>query len=226
MLALRRKQRELEKRAGALDMEVRKATAKLLRQERETIILLSRATELRDPETFSHLQRMSYYSRTIAENLGMSKLESELIFNAAPLHDIGKVGIPDEILWKKETLSQKEFTAMMRHTILGHEILQESTSPILQMGAEIALSHHEKYDGSGYPNGLIGDKIPLCGRIAAVADVFDALTSQRPYKRAWHVKQAAEEIQSLSGSHFDPGCVAAFLQGWDDILAIHSSYRE
>lgn len=226
LLLLRRKQLELERRAGELDLEVRKATAKLLRQERETIILLSRATELRDPETASHLQRMSYYSRTIANNLGLGKAHQELIFNATPLHDIGKVGIPDDILLKKQALSQEEFNAIMRHTLLGHEILQESTSPILQMGAEIALSHHEKFDGSGYPYGLAGGDIPLSGRIAAVADVFDALTSLRPYKKPWGIEQAATEIRSLSGSHFDPDCVEAFLQGWDEIIEIYGSYSD
>jgi putative two-component system response regulator len=226
MLTLRRKQKELAERALQLDREVRRATAKVLRQERETIIILTRATELRDPETFAHLQRMSYYSRTIAANLGLAAAEQELIFNAAPLHDIGKVGIPDGILLKTETLDREEFSAIMRHTVLGHEILRESASPILQMGATIALSHHEKYDGSGYPHGLAGDAIPLCGRIAAVADVFDALTSVRPYKRPWGVEQAAAEIQSLSGQHFAPCCVSAFMKGWNDVVAIHESYRE
>jgi putative two-component system response regulator len=226
MLSLRRKQKELAERAFKLDMEVRRATANLLRQERETIILLTRATELRDPETFSHLQRMSYYSRIIAQNLGLSADEQELIFNAAPLHDIGKVGIADSILQKSQRLDADEFSSIKRHTQLGNEILRDSTSPVLRMGAEIALSHHEKYDGSGYPLGLAGDAIPLCGRIAAVADVFDALTSQRPYKQAWGVEQAAAEIRRLSGTHFSPCCVEAFLRGWDDVLAIHESYRE
>lgn len=226
MLALRRKQKELATRAKQLDDEVRRATSKLLRQERETIIILSRATELRDPETFAHLQRMSYYSRIIAENLGLSPDEQELIFNAAPLHDIGKVGIPDGILLKTVDLDLDEFNTIMRHTILGHEILRESDSPILRMGAEIALSHHEKFDGSGYPHGLVGDAIPLCGRIAAVADVFDALTSMRPYKKAWSVEQAAEEIRNLAGMHFSPSCVSAFMKGWDDVVAVHESYRE
>jgi putative two-component system response regulator len=226
MLSLRSKQKELEKRAADLDMEVRVATARILRQERETIILLTRATELRDPETWAHLQRMSYYSRIIAENLGLSKTDQELIFNAAPLHDIGKVAIPDEILLKEAVLDKDEFRIIMRHTLLGHEILQESTSPILQMGAAIALSHHEKFDGSGYPHGLSGDAIPLFGRIAAVADVFDALTSLRPYKKPWGVEKAACEIQSLSGSHFSPSCVDAFFQGWNDVIAIHESYQE
>jgi putative two-component system response regulator len=224
MLSLRRKQKELAERAFQLDREVHRATARLLRQERETIILLSRATELRDPETWGHLQRMSYYSRIIAENLGLSKQVQELIFNAAPLHDIGKVGIPDGILLKEETLDHEEFDTIKRHTILGHEILKESTSPILRMGAEIALTHHEKFDGTGYPHGLTGDTIPLSGRIAAVADVFDALTSLRPYKKPWGVDQAATEIQNLAGSHFAPDCVHALMQGWNDVLAVHGSY--
>jgi response regulator RpfG family c-di-GMP phosphodiesterase len=224
MLSLRRKQKELAKRAQELDMEVRRTTASVLRQERETIILLSRATELRDPETWAHLQRMSYYSRIIAENLGLGPHEAELIFNAAPLHDIGKVGIPDGILLKDDRLDEDEYRIIQRHTILGHEILKDSTSPILRTGAEIALTHHERFDGSGYPHGLNGESIPLSGRIAAVADVFDALTSVRSYKQSWGIEQAADEIRRLSGVHFAPCCVEAFLKGWSDVLAIHESY--
>jgi putative two-component system response regulator len=233
MLDLRRKQKdlaryagELEIRARELDTEVRRATVQLLRQERETIILLTRATELRDPETWAHLQRMSYYARIIAGNLGLGSADQELIFNATPLHDIGKVGIPDGILLKEGALSDEEFSAIKRHTLLGYDILKESTSPILRMGAEIALSHHEKYDGSGYPHGLAGDAIPLSGRIAAVADVFDALTSARPYKKRWLVEEAAVEIRSLSGSHFSPCCVDAFMKGWDEVVAVHTGYSE
>jgi putative two-component system response regulator len=226
MLALRSKQKELSARAVRLDGEIRRVTANILRQERETIMLLSRATELRDPETSAHLQRMSYYSRHIATHLGFNLQEQELIFNAAPLHDIGKVGIPDDILHKSGVLDDEEFTTIMRHTVLGHEILRESTSPILQMGAEIALTHHEKFNGTGYPQRLAGDGIPLSGRIAAVADVFDALTSQRPYKESWTPQAAKEEIKSLAGSHFDPCCVEAFFKEWDDVLAIRDSYHE
>lgn len=225
MLALRNRQKELSYCALHLADEVRRATASLLRQEQETIFLLCRAAELRDPDTGAHLQRMSCYSRHIAANLGLGEQEQDLIFKASPLHDIGKVAVPEVILQKRGELEADEFAVIKRHTVLGHEILRESASPILRFGAEIALTHHEKYDGSGYPHRLTGEEIPLCGRIAAVADVFDALTSQRPYKGRWEPETAAGEISSLAGSHFDPGCVTAFLKGWDEVLAIHDLYR-
>lgn len=225
MLALRNRQKELSYCALHLADEVRRATAGLLKQEQETIFLLCRAAELRDPDTGAHIQRISCYSRHIAANLGLGEQEQDLFFKASPLHDIGKVAVPDIILQKKEKLDAEEFAVIMRHTLLGHEILRDSTSPILRFGAEIALSHHEKYDGSGYPHRLAGEDIPLGGRIVAVADVFDALTSQRPYKERWEAEAASGMICSLAGSHFDPGCVKAFLTGWDEVLAIHDLYR-
>lgn len=225
MLAGRTRQKSLSSCAHQLASEVRRATAGLIKQEQETIFLLCRAAELRDPDTGAHLQRMSNYSRIIAANLGMSEQEQELIYMASPLHDIGKVAISDDILQKSGKLDAGEFAMITQHTLLGHEILRESSSPVLQYGAQIALTHHEKFDGSGYPGRLSGEEIPLCGRIAAVADVFDALTSARPYKQGWEAGSAAEEILRLSGAHFDPKCVAAFLEGWDEILAIHEQYR-
>lgn len=225
MLALRSRQKVLSSCARHLADEVHRATAGLLKQEQETIFLLCRAAELRDPDTGAHLQRMSSYSRIIAARLGMGEQEQELVYIASPLHDIGKVAVPDSILQKSGRLDSDEFALITRHTVLGHEILRESTSPVLQYGARIALTHHEKFDGSGYPHGLAGEEIPLCGRIAAVADVFDALTSPRPYKQRWDARAAAEEIRCLAGSHFDPACVSAFLEGWHEILAIHEQYR-
>lgn len=225
MLALRNRQKDLSSCAFHLADEVRRATAGLLKQEQETIFLLCRAAELRDPDTGVHLQRMSSYSRNIAANLGLNEQEQELIYMASPLHDIGKVAVPDAVLQKCGRLEAAELSLIKRHTVLGHEILRESASPILQYGAQIALTHHEKFDGTGYPHQLAGEDIPLCGRIAAVADVFDALTSSRPYKERWEAEVAANEISRLAGSHFDPECVAAFLDGWDEILAIHDLYR-
>lgn len=224
MLAVRSRQKTLSSCAHHLANEVRQATSGLLKQEQETIFLLCRAAELRDPDTGAHLQRMSSYSRIIAANLGLSDQEQELVYMASPLHDIGKVAVPDDILQKSGKLDADEFAMITRHTLLGHEILRESSSPILQSGAQIALTHHEKYDGSGYPQRLAGEEIPLFGRIAAVADVFDALTSQRPYKQRWQDVAAADEIQRLAGIHFDPACVAAFMRGWDEILGIHERY--
>lgn len=142
------------------------------------------------------------------------------------MHDIGKVGIPDEILLKPGKLTAEEFEIIKTHPLVGYEVLKGSSSSVLRAGAEIALSHHEKFDGSGYPNGLEGEAIPLYGRIVAVADVFDALTSARPYKKAFDVEAARKIIQEGDGKHFDPACVAAFLQNWDDVLAIMNRFVE
>jgi putative two-component system response regulator len=137
---------------------------------------------------------------------------------AAPLHDVGKIGVPDYVLRKPDRLDAQEFAIMQQHTVIGHRILADSQSPLLVLGAEIALTHHEKFDGTGYPNGLAGDKIPLCGRIVAVADVFDALTSRRPYQTPWGPVEAKSHIVSRSGSQFDPRVVEAFVNVWDAVL--------
>jgi putative two-component system response regulator len=226
MLALRRNQRYLEDRAAWLDVEVRKATAEIRKREQETVLRLSRAADSRDPETGAHIIRMANYSRVIAEQLGLSAAQQQLIFEAAPMHDIGKVGIPDHILLKPGKLSTEEFAIMKKHSMMGYQILAGSQSEMLQVGAEIALSHHEKYDGSGYPQGLVGEQIPLFARIVAVADVFDALTSERPYKKAWDTDKALALLHEGAGSHFDPKCVAAFVADWPQILEIKARYKE
>lgn len=224
MLALRRSQKVLQGRAAWLADEVRKATDDLVRSEREAILRLSKAAEYRDPETGSHLLRMACYSRLIAERLGLEVEAVELIHSAAPMHDVGKVGIADSILLKPGRLTPDEFTIMKRHAEIGYDILKDSPSRLLQCAARIALSHHEKFDGGGYPNGLAGTDIPLEGRIIAVADVFDALTSERIYKRAWSVEDARNLLVSNRGSHFDPACVDAFLGAWDQVMAIRDQY--
>jgi putative two-component system response regulator len=226
MLALRKNQRFLESRATWLDFEVKKATAEIRAREQETVLRLSKAADSRDPETGAHIVRMANYSYVIAAQLGLSDAEQQLVLEAAPMHDIGKVGIPDHILLKPGRLSVDEFTIMKGHTTLGYEILAGSQSEMLQVGAVIALSHHEKYDGSGYPQGLTGDNIPLFARIVAVADVFDALTSERPYKVAWEIERAMAWLHEGSGQHFDPKCVTAFFSDWDKILEIKERYQE
>jgi len=226
MLALRKSQRFLEDRAIWLDVEVKKATAEIRARERETIFRLSKAADSRDPETGAHILRMANYSRIIGEYLGLSEADQQLLLEAAPMHDIGKVGIPDNILLKPGKLTVDEFTIMKRHATLGYEILSGSSSDLLNAGAVIALAHHEKFDGSGYPNGLAGEEIPLFARIVAVADVFDALTSERPYKAAWEIDKALAFLHEGSGQHFDPRCIDAFVAGWDKILEIKNLYRE
>lgn len=224
MLALRSSQRRLQDRASWLAEEVLKATEEIRQRERETIVRLSKAAEFRDPETGGHIQRMAHYAWLIAVRLGLPPEQQELLLEAAPMHDVGKVAIPDHILLKPGRLTPEEFEVMKQHAAKGHQILAGSSSPLLQMAAVIALTHHEKYDGSGYPNGLRGESIPLVGRIVAVADVFDALTSARPYKPAWEVDRAVEHMRRLSGEHFDPRCVEAFLDRFDEVLAVRERF--
>lgn len=224
MLALRHGQKMLADRAALLAEEVHKATAELRAQEQETIFRLSKLAEYRDPETGAHILRMAHYSRLIARNIGLSAEEQELILQACPMHDIGKVGIPDHILLKPGKLDPDEFKIMKTHAEIGHTILKNSPSRMLQTGAMIALSHHEKFDGTGYPAGLKGENIPLYGRITAVADVFDALTSERPYKKAFDIETTVDIIRKGDGTHFDPACVRAFFQDWDEVLRIKNSF--
>ena len=226
MLALGESRRHLADRAAWLAEEVHKATAAVYARERELLFRMSRAAEFRDPETGAHLVRMSHSSRLIAERLGLSSAEQTLILQASPMHDIGKLGIPDHILLKPGALTNDELVVMRRHASIGYELLKDSDSAVLQAAATIAISHHERFDGGGYPYGVSGEAIPLFGRIVAVADVFDALTSQRPYKAAWPIDHAVGYISSNRGNHFDPACVDAFHQALDDILAVRDEHLD
>lgn len=226
MLILSAAQKKLIQRSVGLTEEVRKTTADVLDRERETAMRLCKAAEYRDPETGAHILRMANYSALMAARLGLSKEDQQLLLEAAPMHDIGKVGIADEILRKPGRLDEKEFEIMKLHAVYGYELLKGSASPVLQAGAEIAHSHHEKFDGTGYPRGLKGEEIPIFSRIVAVADVFDALMSERPYKKAWTLEEAVDFLLAGAGTHFDPACVQAFLNAWDDILAIREDYAE
>ncbi|PIQ52320.1 MAG: two-component system response regulator [Comamonadaceae bacterium CG12_big_fil_rev_8_21_14_0_65_59_15] len=219
MLALNRSHKHLAD-------EVRKATAQIVAQERETIFCLAKAAEYRDPETGAHILRMAHYSRLIASRLGVSEEQQDILLQAAPMHDIGKVGTPDMILLKPGRLTPPEFEVMKQHATIGYEILNANSSPLLKVAAEIAYTHHEKFDGSGYPRGLRGDAIPLFGRIVAVADVFDALTSERPYKKAWSLPDASKLLRDGAGNHFDPACVQAFFAAWDEVLKIRQIYQD
>lgn len=226
MLALRSSQKKLANRALLLADEVAKATSEIAARERETLLCLGRAAEHRDPETHEHIIRMSNYSQLIAQRMGLPEDECELMLSASPLHDIGKIGTPDHILLKPGKLTPAEFEIMRQHTVIGEKILSNSASPILQAGAQIAISHHEKFDGTGYPNGLKGKAIPLYGRIVAVADVFDALTSERPYKKAWDLDRANSLIVESRGGHFDPDVVDAFFDVYDQVLEIKARYQD
>jgi putative two-component system response regulator len=220
LLTLRHHHRETRSYAARLAEEVAQATREIVERERETILVLARAAEFRDNETGAHLQRMSSYSRLIGQRLGLGETEAERLFLAAPMHDVGKIGIPDNILLKPGPLTEEEWTVMASHPVIGWNILHNGTSEILRVAAEIAVSHHEKWDGSGYPFRLNGAAIPLVGRITAIADVFDALTSRRPYKPAWPFDRTIEHMRAERGRHFDPDCLDAFFDSIDAVIEV------
>jgi putative two-component system response regulator len=224
MLALRKAQLQLSNKAAWLAEEVKKATEQIIKTEREVIIRLARAAEYKDPETGTHIQRMSQYAGHIAKNLGLSEEEQQLIIDAAPMHDIGKIGIPDNVLLKPGRLDADELKVIYQHPTYGKQMLTGSSSKLLQAAEVIAYSHHEKFDGTGYPQGLAGNDIPIYGRIVALADVFDALSSARPYKVAWEIDKTIAFIKEQSGKHFDPKCVDAFFENWENVLAIKKHF--
>jgi putative two-component system response regulator len=226
LLELRHARNQLKARAEQLQRDVDEATAALVRGERELVLRLSKAAEYRDPETGAHILRMSQYAVLIARRLGMPDSFQQMLLVAAPMHDIGKLATPDHILLKAGRLDADELAIMRRHAEIGAEILRGSSSPLVQLAEEIAASHHEKYDGSGYPRGLAGASIPAAGRIVAVADVFDALTSSRPYKKAWSLEDARKFIIDNTGNHFCPVCSEAFLSGWDEVLLIRQRFPD
>jgi response regulator RpfG family c-di-GMP phosphodiesterase len=229
MVALRASQKHLIQRAQQLADEAFKngqAALEIAARERETLMCLSLAAERRQPETHEHFMRLSSYAQLIGLRMGLEPHDAELLRHAAPLHDVGKLGIPDHILLKRGKLTEAEWDVMRQHTVMGAEILGHGHSPILKAGAQIAISHHEKFDGTGYPYGLKGDAIPLFGRIVAVADVFDALTSAKPYKRAWDVDRALSVMKDSTGSQFAPDCMQAFLEGIDDVLEIKARHAD
>ncbi|HIJ37625.1 MAG TPA: two-component system response regulator [Rhodospirillaceae bacterium] len=209
-----------------LTLKVKERTEELVRIRTEIIRRLGRAAEFRDNETGLHVIRMSHYARLIARAMGLGEEWSELLFLSAPMHDVGKIGIPDGVLLKSAKLDPEEWVIMRRHPIIGAEIMGEDPSELMRMSREIALAHHEKWDGSGYPRGLAGSDIPLSARIVAVADVFDALTTARPYKAAWSVEDAVALVKTASGSHFEKATVEAFLAVLKDILAVMETYQE
>jgi putative two-component system response regulator len=226
MLALRRGSRALARHAANLEDEVRRATLAITQREHEAIVRLARAAEYRDWETGAHIVRVAWYARLVARELGLPDAEQDTLFRAAPMHDVGKIGVPDYILLKPSGLDDLEFTIMKEHTVIGHRILADSESELLRTAGSIALTHHERYDGTGYPYGLVGEAIPLAGRIVAVADTFDALTSERPYKSEWPTGLATEYLRQNSGERFDPDCVQAFLGATDEVLRIRASFPD
>lgn len=209
-----------------LEARVKERTAELECSQLEIIRRLGRAAEFRDNETGFHVIRMSYYSRVIAEAIGLDEIECDRIFKAAPMHDVGKIGIPDGILLKEGPLDAEELMIMRKHAEFGAEIIGEHADPLLKTARVAALTHHEKWDGSGYPKGLKGEAIPLVGRILAIADVFDAVMSERPYKKAWPLEKAMDLIQREGGHHFDPKLSPAFLDNLERVKEIMKNHQD
>lgn len=209
-LSLMEARRELKKHNEVLEQTVLERTEELCATQREIVHRLGLAAEYRDPDTGDHIQRMSHYSAMLARALGWNEEEVHLLQLASPMHDIGKLGIPDRILLKPAKLDSDEWEIMRSHTVIGGVILKEGKSNILKIAQEIALSHHERWDGTGYPHQLSGEAISKWGRCAAIADVFDALTARRPYKNPWTIEKATEAIVKESGTHFDPTMVKSF----------------
>lgn len=210
----------------ALEAKVRERTRELNESRLEVIRRLGRAAEYRDNETGFHILRMSHYAAALATAIGMSAHEVEMLLNASPMHDIGKIGIPDRILLKPGKLDRDEWQIMQTHSAIGYEILSGHDSDLMQLAAQIAITHHEKWDGSGYPNSLSGNEIPLPGRIVAICDVFDALTTARPYKLAWSIERTLEFMKEQRESHFDPELIDHFFGLLPEVLAIRERYAE
>ena len=228
LLQLRQQSENVKQRALSLEQRLLSSMHEVEERERETLSRLARAIEYRDSGTSAYLERMAHVAGLIAEQLGLPEDEVRTIEMAAPLHDMGKIAIPDSVLMKAGPLTADETDVMRRHPKIGHQLLSGSQNRFIQAGAVIALRHHERYDGSGYPDGLVGEEIPLEARIVAVADVFDALISPRPYKKAWDKDAALAYLYAQRGRLFDPACVDALIRGrarLDDICERYSTVQ-
>jgi putative two-component system response regulator len=229
--AVKRHEAELEAEVERRTLELKQALERVAASERkaheaqlDTIRRLALAAEYRDKDTSAHIQRVSHYCVLLGERLRLSPEELKVLEYASNMHDVGKIGIPDAVLLSTQKLTVEERQIMEFHTLLGARILHNSTSPLLQMGEVIALAHHEKWDGSGYPHGLAGEEIPLYARICAIADVFDALTTKRPYKDAFSNEEAIRIMREGRGKHFDPQLLDLFLDSMDEIESIQKMY--
>jgi len=216
----------LYNRKRELAHKVRRRTQELRETQRQVLLCLGRAAEYKDYESERHGMRVILSSRILGLAAGMSDEEAELLMYASSMHDLGKIGIPDAILQKTGKLDDEEFAIMRRHCEIGAYIIGDDPSDILQLASVVSLTHHEKWDGSGYPRGLAGEEIPLAGRIVAIVDAFDALTSNRPYKKAWSIDEAVAHIEASAGRDFDPGLVGVFVQSLPEILEIRERYPE
>jgi two-component system response regulator RpfG len=224
LLTLRQQGESVKQRVRALERQVLAGMREADQRERETLYLLARAAEYRDQGSGAHLLRMGRYAGAVAEAMGLPDSEAQIIELATPLYDIGMIGVSDAILRKTGELSEDDRAVVRRHTLVGNDILRESSSRFVQLAATIALRHHERYDGSGYPDGLVGEAIPIAARIVGLVDVFDALTCERPWRAALPVDQAVDYVQRHHGSLFDPACVDAFMRALPRILEVRRSF--
>jgi len=213
-------------RADLLEREIIKSTQEIRETQFEIVQRLGAAGELRDNETGAHVKRMSHMCSLLASKRELGREFAELLLYASTMHDVGKIGIPDSILLKPGRLSAEEWQIMKQHPLIGARIIGDHKSKLISLARETALFHHEKWDGSGYPHGIAGDAIPIAARIAAICDVFDALTSERPYKKAWSVEQAVAVLEEESGKHFEPAMVELFIANLPEILVIKESYLD
>ncbi len=230
LLRLKRYQDELAAHAQKLELRVAERTEELRVSHRETIHALTRAAEYKDEETGEHVRRISYYASELSQRMGMDAAFCDEIFHASPMHDVGKIAVPDSILLKQGKLDAHEWVRMRTHTSIGAQILADSKSPYVRMGADIALCHHERWDGTGYPQGLKGESIPLAARIMTIGDVYDALRSKRPYKEPFSHEMALEIIIKGDGrtspAHFDPAVLAAFEQSAGQFAEIFGEWSD
>lgn len=211
---------------GRMYRERNEALEEVARAHHDALLRLAMAAELKDDDTGVHIVRIGFLAEALALLVGQSKASARMLRKAAPMHDIGKIGIPDAVLLKKGALTPEEWAVMRTHAQIGADILGTHPPGLMQVASEVAITHHEKWDGSGYPHGLAGTAIPISGRIAAIADVFDALTSERPYKAAWTVEAAMGLLRAQSGKHFDPALVTLFEANLPEILAVKERWAE
>ena len=226
LLQLKKQQGIIKDRAHWLEKQVFEKTSEIQLREKETLLRLARAGEYRDEETGNHVIRMAEYAHLVVRELGLEERQCEVIRHAAPMHDIGKIGISDKVLLKEGRLSDAEWRIMQNHCQVGHEILKGSPSHYLKSGATIALGHHERFDGKGYPDGISGSAIPIEARVVTVADVFDALQSDRPYRKGWSLDRTLDYMHRQRGEQFDPDCIDAFFRQLDSVLSIKTRFSD
>lgn len=226
LLELRKYQRIVENRANLLANEVKEVTKSIIEREKETLEVLVETAKKKDSDTGNHVVRVAKYSKVLAKALGMSEEEQEEIYYAAQLHDLGKIGINDWLINKNGQFTIEEYEVIKTHTTIGYDILKNRSSKYLKKGGIVALSHHERYDGLGYPNGLKGNEIPIEGRIVAIADVFDALLMKRSYKDSWSIEEATDYINKNRGTQFDPYLVDIYMDNIEEIRRISYEFKD